>query len=286
MGQKRHGSKLRAPAEGRVALGTRSRDAPTTATVGIDPRASSNGLMLFAALEERGIRYCHWKSNIRLDRTLVGLEDIDILVHPSDADAFQRIINECGFKLAVSRFGSGHPGVFHALAWDPVNGRLLDLHAYHQLVSGDSFVKSFRFPVEEEMLARTTSLMAVRIPDPASELVLFLIRILLKHISAVEIYKVNSHADECREELAWLVQRSDLDDAAEVLASWFPTVGLALDKMIDCIATGTLAMRVAMGMRVAWALRHQRRIGHVAALCSRLMRIAKHYAVRIRSRRN
>ena len=82
------------------------------------PRPCSDALRLFAALEREGIRYCHWKSNIRLDRTLVGLEDIDVLVHPADADAFQRVIGACGFKLTVSRIGAGHPGVFHALAWD------------------------------------------------------------------------------------------------------------------------------------------------------------------------
>ena len=56
--------------------------------------------------------------------------------------------------------------------------------------------------------------------------------------------------------------------------------------MIDCVASGSLGARIAMGMRVARALRYERRIGHAAAACSRLMRIAKHYAVRSRNRRN
>jgi thymidylate kinase len=248
--------------------------------------ASPVGLALFAALERHGIRYCHWKSNVRLDETLGGLQDIDVLVHPSDADAFQRVINECGFKLTVSRVGAGHPGVFHALAMDPDTGRLLDLHAYHQVISGDSFVKSFRFPIEEQFLARTTSLMGVRVPDPSSELVLFLLRILLKHTSAIEIYKVNAHYQECTDELAWLLQRGDVSEAAALCDDWFPSVRIPFQDMIDCVASGTLAARMAMGIRLAWALRHQRRLGHVAAGFSRLIRITKHYAVRLRGRRN
>ena len=251
-----------------------------------DPRPSAIGLKLFAALEREGIRYCHWKSNIRLDETLSGLQDIDILVHPADAHAFQRVINECGFKLTVSRMGGGHPGVFHALAWDPDSGRLLDLHAYHQLVSGDSLVKSFRFPVEEDFLATTSSLMGVRVPEPSAELVLYLLRILLKHSSIIEVRKVNGHYGHCRDELSWLLQRADVGEAAALCREWFPTLRIPIQQMIDCVATGSIAARVAMGMRVAWALRHQRRIGHVAAGFSRIMRFGNKYAGRLRKRRN
>lgn len=274
------------PVEGLIAHKTIIPLTPTSSTSDPEQMASSIELMLFAELERHGIRYCHWKSNIRLDKTLCGREDIDLLVHPSDATAFQHVINKCGFKLAVSRMGAGHAGVFHALAWDPDLGRLLDLHAYHQLISGDSFVKSFRFPVEEDLLARSSWLMDVRVPDPTSELVLFLLRILLKHISIVEIVKVNGQFDECRDELSWLVRRSDLPEAAALCEDWFPSVRIPVSQMIDCIANGTVAARMAMGMRVAWALRHHKRLGYVATGFSRIMRVAKHYAMRVRSRRN
>jgi hypothetical protein len=244
------------------------------------------GPLLFAALNSSGIRYCHWKSNIRLAGSLTGDEDIDLLVHPGDAQAFQRIINACGFKLAVSRLGMGHVGVFHALAWDHANGRMLDLHAYHQLVSGDSFVKSFRFPVEGDLLACTTSSMGIRVPDPSLELVLFLMRVLLKHISVMEIVKVNRHYDECTDELTWLLQRSDLAESRARLKQWFPLIDVPIEQLIECVGKGSIARRAMMGMRVARALRNQRRLGHVAAFFSRTTRTAKHYFVRARSRRN
>jgi hypothetical protein len=163
---------------------------------------------------------------------------------------------------------------------------LLDLHAYHQLVSGDSYVKSYRFAVEEEFLSRTSSWMGVRIPEPAAELVLFVLRMLLKHSSMVEIRKVNGHYGECRDELSWLLQRSDVGEAAALCDDWFPSVRIPFQQMIDCVATGTVLSRVALGMRVAWALRDQRRIGHVAAGLSRMVRFGSKYASRLRSRRN
>ena len=34
---------------------------------------------IFLTLNERGIRYCHWKSNVRLTESLEGLTDLDLL---------------------------------------------------------------------------------------------------------------------------------------------------------------------------------------------------------------
>lgn len=242
--------------------------------------------MLFEELDRRGVRYCHWKSNVRLDKTLAGTEDIDLLVHPADSHEFQAAINQCGFKMAVSHLGAGHMGVFHALALDQDLGILLDLHAYHQIVSGDSFVKSFRFPVEQDLLMRSTVSMGVRVADPTAELVLFLLRTLLKHGSVIEIIKVGRDFGEARAELSWLLQRADRTEADVLLRQWFPLISLSIGQMADCIALGSLPARIAMGLRVAWGLRHRRRLGHVAAFFSRIMRITRHYTVRARGRRN
>ncbi|RST31438.1 hypothetical protein HMF7854_11750 [Sphingomonas ginkgonis] len=241
---------------------------------------------LFAALDREAIRYCHWKSNVRLGDTLEGREDIDILVHPRDADRFQRVINAQGFKLAVSRWGAGHPGVFHAVAWDAEQGRLFDLHGYHQMVSGDSFVKSYRFPVEEALLARGTTLHGVRIPEPPAELVLFLLRTLLKHVSPIELHKVGKQFGGSRDELAWLLARSDFEAAQAWADEMLPGCRLRVRSMADVVARGGPFRRAVLGVRIAWALRRERRLGHLAAFGSRTIRVVRHFAARARGRRN
>src|SRR5262245_215577 len=85
---------------------------------------------LFDLLEARHIRYCHWKSNIRLAEALGGDDDVDLLIDRCDASEFYRILFDTGFKLAKSRGGIGHPGVVHALAIDENRIELVHLHIY------------------------------------------------------------------------------------------------------------------------------------------------------------
>ena len=121
---------------------------------------------LFNSLEQKSVRYCHWKSNIRLEETLAAAEDIDLLIDRRDARLFHTALLENGFKLAQSSSGIGHPGVFHAFGLDETSAELVHVHAYFQVVSGDSLVKSYRLPIEKLLLEQTRYLHGVRIPTP------------------------------------------------------------------------------------------------------------------------
>jgi hypothetical protein len=136
---------------------------------------------LIAALDRAGIRYCHWKSNVRLPETLAGGEDIDLLVDRRDAPAFTAALSGAGFKLANSAANLGHPGVFHAFALDAPAGRLVHLHGCFQVVSGDSLVKSYRLPLEDALLAGSRRSMGVSVPSPEVELALFALRVAQAH---------------------------------------------------------------------------------------------------------
>lgn len=242
---------------------------------------------LFDCLQEFGVNYCHWKSNIRLTATLAGREDIDLLVDPRSDAQFHAALARCGFRTAFSRSGSGHPGVFHALALDSATRELVDLHAYHQIVSGDSLVKSYRFPIERLILDSTCYLEGVRVPDPSAELALFVLRIALKHVSPVEILKTNRHYSQVVAELAWLCERADSGQAAALCAAWFPAMEPALfERLRQAIAGDALLPRIMLGWRVAWRLRHLRRIGLLRATASRYRRLLLFVIGRLNRRRD
>ena len=65
---------------------------------------------LTEALGVRGVRYCHWKSNVRLAESLAGDGDLDILVRRSDAEPFFAALIDSGFKLAEGTTGSWSSG--------------------------------------------------------------------------------------------------------------------------------------------------------------------------------
>jgi thymidylate kinase len=230
---------------------------------------------LIAAMNMSGVRYCHWKSNIRLQDTLEGSEDIDLLVHRSDATLFRQAMVEHGFKPAQSRSGIGHPGVFHALSLDETSATLAHLHAYHQLVSGDSLVKNYRFKIEQLLLDETMGQNGVRIPTRESELVLFAIRIALKHVSPIEILMVNRNYQGIVDEMNWLLGEADQGKAADICATLFPAVSRGVFQQLLRALTDRKALpkRIMLGWRIARQLRDQRRLGSAQAVLSRMWRV-------------
>ncbi len=155
---------------------------------------------------------------MRLDETLAGDEDFDVLVRRRDAAAFFAALSDADFRLAQG--AAGHPGVLHAFALDPATLRLAHVHAYFQIVSGDSLVKSYRLPFESASARPVPGASGRRVPAPEAELVVFLLRIALKHTS-------RSRRDgqpalrAVPAELAWL--RDGADEAA-ARALWAETV--------------------------------------------------------------
>ncbi|MCW3780633.1 AAA family ATPase [Defluviimonas salinarum] len=243
---------------------------------------------LIEELNTAGLRYCHWKSNIRLPESLRGEDDLDLLVHREDADAFDVILAQCGFKPAVSRGGLTHPGVFHAYALDASASRLLHVHAYFRVVTGDSLVKCYRLPIERDLLGVGAVSDTVPLPTPEAELALFTLRILLKHLHPVEIWMVRRGYEEVVRELDWLRNRADLQGAAELWRAWMPaSEPPALETALAAIAEPRAWLRrVGLGLRLASGLLNRRRIGTIAAEVERLRRVGRMAIGRFRRRRD
>jgi thymidylate kinase len=240
------------------------------------------------ALNKKAVRYCHWKSNIRLTDTFAGVEDIDILVNRGDAEAFREAMLKNGFKRAQSRSGIGHPGVFHALSLDEATGELAHLHAYYQIVSGDSLVKNYRLKIEDLLLQETIVMHGVKVPSREAELVVFAMRMTLKHVSPIEILMVNRHYSGVAQEMTWLRQQADASKAAALCKRFFPSISPVLFKqMLDAIENEVaLAQRVALGWKIAWQLRGERRLGFLRASLSRSWRVVSLLLGRLRRRKD
>ncbi len=268
----------------------RAREAVSARSNDAGPAISSKAAIrsLFKSLEQKGVRHCHWKSNIRLKETLAAAEDIDLLVDQRDAGPFHAALLENGFKLTQSRSGIGHPGVFHALGLDEASAELVHVHAYFQIVSGDSLVKSYRLPIESSLLEQTRYLHGVRVPTPEAELVLFALRIALKHTGPIEVLMVNRDYRRVSRELGWLREAANAERAEALCTAWFPSIDPPLFRQLlrAIEAKRAVARRVVLGWRVARRLRELRRLRPILGAVSRFWRVLSLLAKRFRRRKD
>ena len=139
----------------------------------------------FTALDAHGIRYCHWKSNLHLERSLRGLTDLDLLVDRQQNDLFQAVLHRYDIKQILSPPEKRYPAMEDYLGFDPPTGRLFHLHVHYRLILGEQFVKNYCLPLERAFLdsaqRRAKGEVGVRLPAPEVELAVLAVRALLKY---------------------------------------------------------------------------------------------------------
>jgi thymidylate kinase len=158
-----------------VATSPRAINAP------LDAHALELVGALCDGLEARGIRYCHWKSNEAITRSASGDNDLDLLVERDDAAKFFAWLRELGFKTAVAPTPRQRAGVVHMYGLDEPTGRIVHLDVSFQLIVGDDMTKNHRLPIERPYLASATRRGLFRQPALEMELVVFVVRMVLKH---------------------------------------------------------------------------------------------------------
>ena len=178
-------------------------------------------------LNARNIAYCHWKSNYHLKYALTGEEDVDVLIAFQDFSAFVEILMANGFKAAESITSKKQPGVFHFLGNDDATGTLINIHTFSWILTGDHFLKSWNFPFENMLLAETRQLYGIKTPVASSELIVFVIRHMIKQTTFVDFYMGTKHVKDNDEEYRWLMQDMDIDDAVSKLGKYFPEISPA-----------------------------------------------------------
>jgi thymidylate kinase len=136
---------------------------------------------LCKALASGKVDYCHWKSNAFLDRSAIGDNDLDLLVSRTHAQRFTEILYGMGFKEALLPKYEELPGVRNYYGYDQKTGRLIHVHAHFQLVLGNDLSKNYRLPLEQVYLQSSVQQDLFRVPAPEFELVVLVIRMVLKH---------------------------------------------------------------------------------------------------------
>jgi hypothetical protein len=207
---------------------------------------------LIEELNNFGIGYCHWKSNIALPESLSGQTDIDLLIQREDASLFRTILSQLQFRPAVMTDGHPFPSVEHYYALDENSGILVHVHAYYRVITGESLTKNYHFPIEEMLLKHTRQVDSVQVPVKSAELIVFTLRMMLKHTALVELLLLSRYWKGVRQEIEWLLEPETLDRSKELLQCYLPTIDTGLfSECVEALKTpAPLYRRVILGYRL------------------------------------
>jgi thymidylate kinase len=184
----------------------------------------------FTTLNREEIRYCHWKSTSGLPAGLAGRTDLDLLVDRAHAAQFTAAVRDVGFKPFISHGSRRFIGVEDWLGHDPESGRLVHLHVYYRLVLGEDHVKNHVLPIEAAVLDDVVMRYGVKVPVPATELTILIIRALLKYRrtdaakDALRLGRRGGIPPNLRNEVADLRGRVSMDELRRAAQHVVPSV--------------------------------------------------------------
>jgi len=162
-----------------------------------------------------GLRFCHWKSNFNLSRSLTSETDLDILVDQTQQSEFLNIISNYGFKPAKTQRTKDYPGICDYIGFDPDYGKLIHLHVHFKLVLGEQNVKNHRLSLEKAILDSSDFYHGndIKTISPNHELAIFILRSLLK-LRYIDLFlsKINGNhfmPQMINDEYTWLYEKAN-----------------------------------------------------------------------------
>jgi hypothetical protein len=215
---------------------------------------------LAGALEREGIAFCQWKGAAALERALRGERDLDGLVPAAAWPRALALVEGAGWKRARPLRGEDEPGTAHFFASDPGAERLLHLHLHDRVLSGEDWINSHALPFAADLLASERRAHGVRVPEPAAEAALVVLKHALRWGSWPDRATSWLRPKEERAELEALLAEPVVAEAAALVAARAPALDEGTFRACARLLRGepveTSRRRLAARVRVAlrpWA---------------------------------
>jgi thymidylate kinase len=212
---------------------------------------------LCQVLEQESINYCHWKSNLAIDRSASGENDLDLLIDRADVQRFTGILARLGFIETRVSPESQLPGVLDYYGYDRDTDKFIHVHTHYQLVLGHDRTKNYRLPIEEAFLASATQEELFRIPTPEFEFIVLVIRLMLKYSTwEVLLFGKGKIPKSARQEFEDLQPRVNWTQIDEYLRKYLPYIDRSLfDACVQSIQeNSSLPTRLRVGRQLLKAL--------------------------------
>ena len=143
------------------------------------------------ALNKEGVEYVSWKNNHELSKSLSGESDLDIFIPRAFENTVKSILVSLGWVEVYNKVANLN-GTTHFVLFDRFGG-ISHLHIYFELRTGESWLKEFNVPLEQELILSRewNEKFGVFIPSRELEFKLFAFRHLTKgcSMSSRRLYK-------------------------------------------------------------------------------------------------
>jgi thymidylate kinase len=191
---------------------------------------------LATALDEQGVVYCQWKGHWSGHRWAAGRGDVDLLVDGDSMVRLRSVLEELGFKPALPAGERQIPGVESYFGHDPTVSRLLHLHLHFRLVLGDYWRTIYRLPIERAMLDAATPGFPFKVPTPAYQYLVFVLRMVLRQRGRTLFPPRTRWLRGIQGQLDFLDGRSSREAVGSILEQHLPSVDLDLfDRCRDSL---------------------------------------------------
>lgn len=226
--------------------------------------ASKKDTAILDALQEAerlGIKLGVWKNRNRIEESLGGGFNIDVLVSEEQKTSFESILHRFGFFEAFSNH-KRFPGVTHFFRL--TGGEPLHIHVYYRLVTGESPLKEYDLPLVDFVLEQTLpdQTYGVSVVNDQAAAYLFVLRHYLKSGSLVGRRSYRRKV---------LKEKEDFGVNDDFLASVILTADpLGIFPFVkDQEIIGERIPSFASSFRLKWYLRSYLRRSNIYFLCKR-----------------
>lgn len=160
------------------------------------------------AFEEKGIAYCHWKSNEHLGDALEGDTDLDVLFDPSQRVQLEMVLDECGLKRFRSTPLMQYNAIEDFIGFDKDTAKIWHLHTHYRMTLGEKHLKSYTITPWGKLILdnRRKDDWGIYCSAIEDELIMLMVRMSMK-LRWRDCGRGIGKDD--RKEMQWLLERAD-----------------------------------------------------------------------------
>lgn len=160
------------------------------------------------AFEEKGIAYCHWKSNEHLADALEGDTDLDVMFDPAQRVQLEMVLDECGLKRFRSTPLMQYNAIEDFIGFDKETAKIWHLHTHYRMTLGEKHLKGYTVTPWGKLILdnRRKDDLGIYCSAIEDELIMLLVRMSMK-LRWRDCGRGIGKDD--RKEMAWLLERAD-----------------------------------------------------------------------------